>query len=881
MRHLCLALTLLRAVDAEKYVVWSEQALATSTKPTARALASAGVAYDAGEVVVAGEFVWLFGGMDASQEGITANTMFADVWLYTVTTRMWEEKTALANANSGATPAARRGAPMVVHLNQNAFVHGGESSGGVINADLWKLTLSRTAPRWEVIIGAITSKSVSYTGVASSGASPSARTRHTATLIKLPWLSGKPQGIVVFGGKASNLQALSDVHAFAWTDTTNYNQGRWYQLTPDGAAPAARMGHAAIEMLDTLIVMGGADPVASPPVKYADVHVLSLTTSTWITPVVVGSRAPPGRDGHSVLKVGSTVYVFGGLSSAGERLNDLWSFNAYATVAGQLEWDQPTAMSQVPATRWGHAGLSSAFAGVVLGGISGTNSGLDDVWRLSSGCSGQLTLTAASGAFSDGDGDYVANLDCKWIITPSVSNANVRISFSMIDITDLNDKVLLYDGTSTTDASLNGDGFNGVLLPPSVTSSTGSLLVRFTSDGSRSSAGFAAVYESVCKTGYTWNEYLSSCEPCALGSYAPSPDSVRCFPCPYGSYADATGAVACNACPTSATTPVLGATSIGQCSCQPGYYATATGTALSCAVCKEGGDCSAGGTTIRARAGWCESPGAVSAATIIFKHCCDVTKCPGGQSALCDASVGVIGGADSCRVAYLSWDTIDKLSFTAGTWASFAALLVLLLLLATFAGIGMGYRSGINKKMRPVRPDSSLYSDARKEDDDEYEGDVEAPPPDDGSEQLMGDENGADDALLEHSQLRADDAPQALVPLTDADTSGAPAAAAGASAGLSEVTPSGMQLELAESTSGEGAEGALQQRGSIDEAGEDSDEDDDKKTKKKKKKKKKSKDKGDDGDEGDGEKEKPKRKSRRSKARGDDDDDANAGAPDA
>ena len=151
----------------------------------------------------------------------------------------------------------------------------------------------------------------------------------------------------------------------------------------------------------------------------------------------------------------------------------------------------------------------------------------------------------------------------------------------------------------------------------------------------------------------------------------------------------------------------------------------------------------------------------------------------------------------------------------------------------------------------------------------------------------MGDESGADEPLLEHSQLRADDDPQALLPPTEADTSGAPAAVAGASAGLSEVTPSGMQLELAESTSGGGADGALQQRGSIDDAGEDvlpvtddKDEEDDQK-KEKKKKKKKSKSKDDDGDEGDGEKQKSKRKSRRSKARGDDDDDANAGAPDA
>ena len=39
-----------------------------------------------------------------------------------------------------------------------------------------------------------------------------------------------------------------------------------------------------------------------------------------------------------MVSIEDTVYIFGGVNARGEKLSDLWAFNAYAAVSGQLRW---------------------------------------------------------------------------------------------------------------------------------------------------------------------------------------------------------------------------------------------------------------------------------------------------------------------------------------------------------------------------------------------------------------------------------------------------------------------------------------------------------------------------------------------------------------
>lgn len=116
-------------------------------------------------------------------------------------------------------------------------------------------------------------------------------------------------------------------------------------------------------------------------------------------------------------------------------------------------------------------------------------------------CSGQQTLTAASGTITDGSGsnDYANNLDCKWLIKPTGAGS-VTLTFSAFNTESNYDFVKIYNG-ETTSSPLLGT-FSGTTLPSQVTANSGKMLVHFTSDGSTVKAGWSANYTSAAITSF-------------------------------------------------------------------------------------------------------------------------------------------------------------------------------------------------------------------------------------------------------------------------------------------------------------------------------------------------------------------------------------------
>lgn len=126
-------------------------------------------------------------------------------------------------------------------------------------------------------------------------------------------------------------------------------------------------------------------------------------------------------------------------------------------------------------------------------------------------CSGTTTLnTSDFGTITDGSGsnNYCNNQDCKWLIQPPQATS-VTLNFTAFDLEEpatgnnatYYDFVEVYDGT-TTSANLLGK-FAGNNLPPAITSTGGSMLVRFVSDLEVTKQGFSANYTS------TQNSYCS------------------------------------------------------------------------------------------------------------------------------------------------------------------------------------------------------------------------------------------------------------------------------------------------------------------------------------------------------------------------------------
>lgn len=118
-------------------------------------------------------------------------------------------------------------------------------------------------------------------------------------------------------------------------------------------------------------------------------------------------------------------------------------------------------------------------------------------------CSGVTSLnTTDYGTITDGSNssNYCNNMDCSWLIQPPQATS-VTLTFNSFDLEQpssdgksVYDAVEVYNGT-TTSAPLIGR-FSGSNIPPSVSSTSGSMLVRFYSDLEENKSGWSATYTS-------------------------------------------------------------------------------------------------------------------------------------------------------------------------------------------------------------------------------------------------------------------------------------------------------------------------------------------------------------------------------------------------
>jgi lysophospholipase L1-like esterase len=126
------------------------------------------------------------------------------------------------------------------------------------------------------------------------------------------------------------------------------------------------------------------------------------------------------------------------------------------------------------------------------GGVVGQ--GWSATYTSNYGCTTE-TLTNASGALSDhnGTGNYTDNLDCQKLIQP-VNAGSITLTFTQFSTEAGYDFVRVYNGP-TTSSPLLGQ-YSGNSLPPVLTSTGGSMLIRFTTDGGVVAQGWSAQYTS-------------------------------------------------------------------------------------------------------------------------------------------------------------------------------------------------------------------------------------------------------------------------------------------------------------------------------------------------------------------------------------------------
>lgn len=111
-------------------------------------------------------------------------------------------------------------------------------------------------------------------------------------------------------------------------------------------------------------------------------------------------------------------------------------------------------------------------------------------------CSGLTQLTNGSGTITDGSGnnDYENDADCRWLIKPQGASS-VTLNFTSFDTESGYDYVKIYQGNSTSGTLLLEHSGSSIPSSP-ITSSTGKMLLVFTSDYSNTAGGWAASYTS-------------------------------------------------------------------------------------------------------------------------------------------------------------------------------------------------------------------------------------------------------------------------------------------------------------------------------------------------------------------------------------------------
>ena len=113
-------------------------------------------------------------------------------------------------------------------------------------------------------------------------------------------------------------------------------------------------------------------------------------------------------------------------------------------------------------------------------------------------CNGQTDLTTPTGTLSDGSSanNYSNNSDCSWYIHPS-NASSITLSFTSFNTESGYDFVKIYDHQNKTNLLGSYSGANTI---SPITSTTGEMLVVFSSNGSTTNSGWDANYTSIIRT---------------------------------------------------------------------------------------------------------------------------------------------------------------------------------------------------------------------------------------------------------------------------------------------------------------------------------------------------------------------------------------------
>ncbi|KAK8966497.1 F-box/kelch-repeat protein [Platanthera guangdongensis] len=135
----------------------------------------------------------------------------------------------------------------------------------------------------------------------------------------------------------------------------------WSHVEVKGDTPVARSGHSVIRAGPVLILFGGQDTKGR---RLNDLHMFDLKSSTWLPLHYTGSRPSPRVDHVAALYDDRFLFVFGGKSKS-RILNDLYSLDFETMV-----WSKIKIKGHHPSPRAGCSGILCGSRWYIVGGGS-------------------------------------------------------------------------------------------------------------------------------------------------------------------------------------------------------------------------------------------------------------------------------------------------------------------------------------------------------------------------------------------------------------------------------------------------------------------------------------------------------------------------------
>ena len=146
--------------------------------------------------------------------------------------------------------------------------------------------------------------------------------------------------VALFTGHTSAPDALANYYSMDLHVLGFVLEGRrWiqYQVT---TKPSGRQGHSVVVLDETsILIFGGYREIvwfrSNDNFAFNDTWILTIpdasnsinTTAVWSQIVSKDTTSPGSRYGHSMVRVGSIVVLYGGRDESGACLNDFWHFN--------------------------------------------------------------------------------------------------------------------------------------------------------------------------------------------------------------------------------------------------------------------------------------------------------------------------------------------------------------------------------------------------------------------------------------------------------------------------------------------------------------------------------------------------------------------------